>query len=304
MSELILPFRKVPRQHDRTSFFKYMTAPTARIVLATRKLRWSSPILFPDPFDVPINLELPFKTAELQHKLVHIVADMMESGKEFQHPDLVSLAGRLKALSNEDEVRRLIIEDLRAWPDAGVNVPSLKEIQAHWEKLRPDMRILCLCERNNITPMWTIYAQNHTGAVFEFTDHKYIDTPIALARRVIYRAEPPRLATMEEWIDSILHIRKLSLQDFFADYQYVKGNDWAHEFEWRLISYKRHGESGLYADWGFDPGELTAIYLGSRISDDDACVIKALLTHGLEHVKLFKAVENQQQLKMTFELVA
>ncbi len=41
------------RQNDRKSFFKYMSPGTAKTVLENSTLRWSSPILFNDPFDVP-----------------------------------------------------------------------------------------------------------------------------------------------------------------------------------------------------------------------------------------------------------
>ena len=39
------------RRHDRQFFYKYMPPDTAKIVLCNRTLRWSSPILFNDPFD-------------------------------------------------------------------------------------------------------------------------------------------------------------------------------------------------------------------------------------------------------------
>jgi hypothetical protein len=296
---LLPPFRKTPRRHNRVSFFKYLTAPTARIVLATRKLRWSSPQIFLDPFDVPINLELPFKTTDLQFAIAQKIADMIESDTPFRQSQLANLAERIRALGRED-TRRAVVEDLRAWPADGIDVPTISEIQQFWEKLRPDMRILCLCESNSVTPMWATYANGHTGVVVEFIDHDHVDSALAIARPVTYRHAPPRLATQEQWIDSILDERPFDLKEFFTDYQYVKHTHWGHEFEWRIISYKRHGESGLYSDWGFDPRELAAIYFGSRISDDDARDLTCLLTHGLEHVRIFRAVENQQELKITF----
>src|SRR6266446_7525436 len=56
-----------PRLHDRQSFFKYMPASTAKVVLENGTLRWSSPVLFNDPFDVP---------RELSHGLeAHAIAE-------------------------------------------------------------------------------------------------------------------------------------------------------------------------------------------------------------------------------------
>jgi len=39
------------KTHDRTSFFKYCTAKTAKTILSSKKFRWSSPLRFNDPFD-------------------------------------------------------------------------------------------------------------------------------------------------------------------------------------------------------------------------------------------------------------
>ncbi len=57
------------RRHDRRVFYKYVTAEVAKIILATRKLRWSSPLLFNDPFDVTQELRLNFDAAELNAAL-------------------------------------------------------------------------------------------------------------------------------------------------------------------------------------------------------------------------------------------
>ncbi|HEX9050369.1 MAG TPA: hypothetical protein VF841_07565 [Anaeromyxobacter sp.] len=45
--------RSPSRVHDRTSFFKYMPASKAQIVLSNKAMTWSSPVRFNDPFDTP-----------------------------------------------------------------------------------------------------------------------------------------------------------------------------------------------------------------------------------------------------------
>ena len=57
--------RSPNRKHQRQSFFKYTSAETARQVLANRTLRWSSPLLFNDPFDVPRELLFGITPEEL-----------------------------------------------------------------------------------------------------------------------------------------------------------------------------------------------------------------------------------------------
>jgi hypothetical protein len=64
----------------RQVFYKYMTARVAKIVLATRRLRWSSPLLFNDPFDVTQELRLNFDEHGLNAALIERVASLMEHG--------------------------------------------------------------------------------------------------------------------------------------------------------------------------------------------------------------------------------
>lgn len=299
---LIVPIRrKTPSLHGRTSLFKYATAETARIVLATRKLRWSSPIIFNDPFDVPINLELPFERADLQSALVKRIADAIEHSAEFKHPKLIALSAKLRAHPEYEAKKNEILEDFRNWPKEGIELPTLEKIQAHWERLRPDMRILCLSEKNDVGPMWANYADRHKGVVMEFVDHPNLDSVLAVARPVTYSPLPPRLPGMEEWIDSILKIKPLDLTELFADYQYKKGEHWAYEHEWRLATYKRNVDAeALFSDWPFHPLELAALYLGPRMPDNEAREFEKFLRYGFEHVRLYKGIEDQKTLKIAF----
>jgi hypothetical protein len=185
------------RRHSRRYFYKYVTGEVAQIVLATRKLRWSSPGLFDDPFDVPINLELPFAPAELQVAVTQRIADMIESGTPLREPRLAAMQQHLEQ-NRRDEVIAQIVAEFRSWPTAGINLPTLTEIQQHWERLRPDMRILCFSEAPDITPMWSHYSDSRRGAVLEFDCDDEIDSALHVAREVTYRPNPPRLPPLAD----------------------------------------------------------------------------------------------------------
>jgi hypothetical protein len=61
-------------------FYKYMTARVAKIVLASRRLRWSSSLLFNDPFDITQELRVDFDEHRLNATLIDKVASLMEHG--------------------------------------------------------------------------------------------------------------------------------------------------------------------------------------------------------------------------------
>ncbi len=59
------------------TFFKYMTAKVAKEVLVNHKLRWSSPRLFDDPFDVLRNFNLGFEIEEIIQPVVDEVIKLI-----------------------------------------------------------------------------------------------------------------------------------------------------------------------------------------------------------------------------------
>src|SRR6266849_6774114 len=90
--------RSPNRRHDRQHFYKYVSAKTAKAILTTRKLRWSSPVLFNDPFDVTQELRLDFDVAALSAALVEEMADLIIAGGPFPdtaHPGRKLIAAKI-----------------------------------------------------------------------------------------------------------------------------------------------------------------------------------------------------------------
>jgi hypothetical protein len=183
------------RYHDRTAFYKYMSAARAKTVLATRQLRWSSPLLFNDPFDVTQELRLNFDEAKLSALINERLATLLEEGNisMVKHPALVVVYGVLGRLPPDR--RKAMANTLRASPEPPTRgqVAALAELRGKWRELVPAFRILCLSELNNVTPMWQHYSDGHKGVVLEFTP-SYSDSPFLVARPVVYQDDPPAIA--------------------------------------------------------------------------------------------------------------
>jgi hypothetical protein len=61
--------------HDRKHFYKYTTAETAKTVLQNGTLRWSSPSLFNDPFDVQFDLHTEYDRNKVAERAMQIILD-------------------------------------------------------------------------------------------------------------------------------------------------------------------------------------------------------------------------------------
>ena len=86
--------RSPNRLHERISFFKYMPASTAKVVLDNSTLRWSSPSLFNDPFDVPRELSFGITPAQIIEALGKRCVSLVENPPE----DSSDLESNLKTI--------------------------------------------------------------------------------------------------------------------------------------------------------------------------------------------------------------
>ena len=283
------------RIHDRATFFKYTKAATAKIILASRKIRWNSPVEFNDPFDVTQELRLNFTNDELNEALNRRWADAVRNGNpdgRIRHPAVLAM---LRLVEGWPPERRAEFADQieRDGPNSTPGeLAAFEQLKEMWREMVPTFRVLCLTETAVSVPMWAHYADNHTGVVLEFAAVDELDAAFLMAKKVTYQDSPPAIAGVAAWIECLMGER--DYMELFTEIQYVKTTPWSYEKEWRISSMKRPGETGTYSDYGFHPKELVAIYFGSRCSSSDRQDLCSLLTHGLEHVQPYHVIPDAQ----------
>lgn len=280
-------------------FYKYMTAKVAKIVLATRRLRWSSPLLFNDPFDITQELRLNFDEHGLNAALTDRVAWLIEHGDSstpVKHP-VYGLMVRLAMRASPHDRRAMAGELRRRMRPTPGQAEALRELKDTWRAMVPTFRVLCLSEVNDVTSMWSHYADKYHGVVLEFFAVKEVDSAFQIARRVVYQDTAPSIADATAWVSCMLGEK--NYQDLFTEYLYVKTCAWSYEKEWRIPAPgRRPDDSELFGDYRFHPRELTAISFGPNCSDEDRTDLLALLTHGLEHVQAHQMSFDTQQARL------
>ena len=277
---------------QRQVFYKYTKASVAKTVLATRRLRYSSPLLFNDPFDVTQELRLNFGESELSAALTDRVAWLIEHadpGTPIKHPFFGPMI--LWAAGHAPDARRRMAGELRegvGGPTPG-QAAALKSLKDAWSAMVPTFRILCLSELNDVAPMWNHYADKYQGVVLEFFAVEEVDSVFQVARPVVYQ-DAPSIADVGAWVRCMLGEDEARWQDLFIEYLYVKTPGWSYEKEWRVPvpGRRRSDDNELFGDYGFHPRELTAIYFGPKCPEQDREDLLKLLAHALEHVKAYQ----------------
>ena len=265
--------------------------------------------MFNDPFDVPQELQLNFNEAELNRAFgERLIAIFEGSGSDYAPSTsrLRQLKSVMDDLQARPEIRQSVIDAWRR--SAGATTPGqielMERLKKKWrDEIAPTFRILCLSELNDITSMWYLYAGAYRGVVLEFETVDRLDSAFLSARAVTYQDELPPIANKEIWAQYMSERGPLTLEDFLTGFVYRKTMSWAYEREWRIVDFALDDEPGLFSDTGFFSRELTGVYLGAKCSQEDESGIVALLTHGFEHVAVYKASIGGIESKFTFQRI-
>jgi len=245
-------------QHNHKSFFKYVTADTAAIILKNQTLRWSSPILFNDPFDVPREF-LPDVSKE---QLASAIAKSMFLLLKNNDLKIDEVSEALRPLFEEIKNKypngapeRIInsfermIENTPVSKNADLIIDDFRE---HWRKLVKNLRILCLTTDYKNTPMWNHYAESYTGVVLEFLCKEETQSPWMLAKPVCYTDEKPKNYSPEGMAELLVLPQKKGIEYLVDKSTYIKKTEWSQEKEWRVLFSKRPNElNKLTSDYTF-----------------------------------------------------
>ncbi len=249
-----------------------MSSSAAKAVLATRSLRWSSPLLFNDPFDVPRELSFGITPGQIVEASARHVAHLIQEPPN----ETGDLSPRLRLIVEtvKKGVAPEVLAELLAGLKEGARQPSptnelMDKLRALWLQSVPDMRILCLTESPAHAAMWYHYANRYAGVVIELRCNEHTDSPWLVARPVDYPEGKPAVYTAEGWAKLLSLDTNVAVKRLLDIATYTKSRDWAYENEWRIVTFKRPNDSGHFTDYPFHAEDLAGLYLGPLIADDD-----------------------------------
>ncbi len=162
--------KSINRRHNRKIFYKYTSAETAKTILINKSLRFSSPLILNDPFDVVREIKLPFNEDDFNKGIALEIARLIEEDVNIQaihKPVMRELLSYVKSNRTDVEIKEFA-EELRSSgnDDKITQLESFrKEFERDWNELLPKSRILSLSEINDNPAMWAHYADKYRGVV-------------------------------------------------------------------------------------------------------------------------------------------
>ena len=181
--------------HNEKHFYKYVSSETARIILNTRKFRYSSPLLFNDPFDVQTELKFNFDINNFHNEIVDEMirlASLDEIIPFEEDTDLkkvivllkkhIQKEGKVNAFMKYDQVA--IIKDIsQVLEETRLNYNYM------WREFLKALRVFSMSTKYDSILMWSYYANNHSGVVFKLKVLPEEDNLICVADPVIYQSK-------------------------------------------------------------------------------------------------------------------
>jgi len=283
------------------SFFKYVSCGTAKAILSNNMLRWSSPILFNDPFYVQFDLHVEVNREAVKEKAIRLLWDTIHSDESVPSTNVL---GKVIA-SSKKTLRRVPFQEfcnkVAVKIDEGLETLSSKLLPEFHEKLRNTFclaKILCFSETEDNILMWSHYAEQHKGLVLKFRHIQ--DSSWGAAMPVAYTNEMPRLVEEGELIDMLGSQFSIDPVEVAKRLVYTKAIDWAYEREWRVWFGRGRSKEDLYEDLAFDPEELEAVYFGCRMMAEDRRDFTALIADCYPHVKIIQAQKAKNEFRLVF----
>ncbi|MCX5734579.1 MAG: DUF2971 domain-containing protein [candidate division NC10 bacterium] len=296
-------------RHDRERFFKYTSATTAIKILQVGAVRYSSPLIFNDPFDVQAGLHFDFAIGSLPDKLFKRIEDLVASSTR---PNLsVDDPWGQAVLFMWDRRITQGFPRERLWEACELPLKELKDKIIHfqvkyqhkWKEFLPRLRVFSVCEERDNLLMWSHYGKSHTGVVFEFLVLPDEDNPLCVAEPVVYRSAPPPFFTEQQWLDDILGVRDLDVDDLYFRYARVKSDVWSYEKEWRVWDLLPHRQDSFFSDYRLRPNEVGSVYLGCNMDPKLKESFVTLLSANYPKSRIFQARRGTDQFRLYFDAI-
>lgn len=271
------------------------------MTLESGSRKWSSPLLFNDPFDNQFDLDFPDPTEESANQNLEQFLAVLTSPEPVRPnqfgPETATVEYLRQIRQANPDFR--YTEDEIAYLKGGVleGMENLKnmasEANGEIRRIMSDTSIFCVSEQNDNILMWSHYAANHTGAVIKFLALAEVDSPLILAEPVCYSREIPRLnydlmMDFERARTETLKVLTLS-----------KSDDWEYEKEWRVWATLRD-KTAAYDIISFAPEEVGEVCLGCKIGDDKKEKIIGITRRNYPKARILQAEKHKSKYELVF----
>lgn len=278
---------KLKKLHRQKYFYKYLTFDGAYEMLLSKKFRYSAPRLFNDPFDFQFDVMRHHRgSADEMRKIIEVAySDVYENKSATKYSDnFMYRVFRELIIKKKNQVKndKTILSDF---------LEDMDFLGLVSERLNRAIRIaiesqfvFCVSENENHPLMWSHYSDGHRGAVIRIKSNA--QAILKNAKKVRYSHQIPS-TNLTEISDDGQKLLK-SLYEILC----TKGKCWSYEKEWRHVVNQKEYKGAKFFFKEYDPSEISAIYFGCKISEENKNLLFKHVRQHMPHVELYQAEKN------------
>ncbi len=292
----------------RSTFYKYASADTAKLIFKNQTFKWSSPSVFNDPFDTQAGLHAELDLNDLPRLMIDRMVELTLSEDEpvFIRPNELSnhiIVMRQRKLSAE-QIREILIPTTPILQLFGIGAKKARDSMFDTIKTGlKGVRVLSLSEQYDNILMWSHYADFHKGVVIKIRVLEEIEADDALraAQPIEYCSTATPIVPID-YVEHLLGLKVSPVEIQMSEYVKKKWSIWNYEKEWRLWT-KVNGEEANN-EYGYHPFNINiidSIYFGCRSKYEDVKEIIEIVGRKKSNVKFFKASKHPYDYKLNFE---
>lgn len=292
------------------TLIKFLNVETAKRVLSSQTLRWSSPSRFADPFELNHLSQLNFDPHSLLDAAIKMASSMIFSPDDPKGTTpLINAIRRWRdeeRFGSPEEAHDVLRELLSQVVDH--RQKAIDIMMSDWRKFVRTLRICCFTEKVDNVAAWENYADNHKGIAIRFNTGEY--SPLKNCVPVNYKAARPQITTLQSEMAAILGGDNQSSQNNFQAKFSVRSPIHASEKEWRCFRATNEqpgttpsDEKEWFEDTKFERSDINAVYFGANTSARDKKEIYNLLKSKYIQSKIYQSKASATSHQLEFERI-
>ncbi len=288
--------------------FKFCDPDSAKLILSSQRLRWSSPHIFEDPFELTHQTQLNFEPKILLQASIKMATAMIfaKDAPKGNTP-LAQVIRRWRdeeRFASPEEADSVLRDLLSKMVDQRLGI--IEQMMTDWRKFARSLRICCFTSKVDNLNAWQRLGGTHKGVAIRFQTGEF--TTLPNPRKVQYQDARPEITKLKDEISMILGTGKYVAQDLFEEKFVHKGMHCSNEQEWRCFQSIKDDPAGplkpddiLYDDFHFERSEVTGVYFGANTSTQTKKEVLTLVKENYSQAKLFQGKVIPGKFELEFE---
>lgn len=288
-----------------TFYYRYFDFVGVKATLSEQRVRFRSPRLFNDPFDIQFMLRPPVCASEMVDVIIENQLEAISQGKisgpwsgELSDIELKEKLDNLRGTPLDR--LRIVVGSIKPYLEGRCEAIISHQNELIWSQIA-DRFVLCLSTEPKNILMWSHYTNGHTGAVIKFRGVKSKRNAFCTAEPVQYFHRLPTMGSKEQWLSSLFSdTQAIDYEAVYKSMRAAKAKEWEYEKEYRIVVSipERKGHDHFFLK--IEPYEISEIIFGCQMPESNRRELALMAKSKFPDAKISQARKSSKEFQLEF----